>query len=277
MQHLSPVSRAVAFLLLLCGPTILAAEDAASTGEAGTLSLNEALRISGVYVEISRRTNVGLQLHVKNGTQAPLALRVDPGLVFTATTTEAAFTTLRSARLNTPAKGEAKLDVRAVWLSSKSGFVAADTLLQPGGRTPAQVGPVLKHLASRPDIAPPTSQLLVFIFLENLTFREWQQFLVRIGSAERTTAIISAIEALSIAREIAPGKEFALANDASLKLQALREPRTRAKAMHLYGMALPAEPGYVAPEIGALLHTKLGDDCSMCRTRAQMQRGTSDL
>jgi len=38
--------------------------------------------------------------------------------------------------------------------------------------------------------------------------------------------------------------------------------------MQLYGMTLP--DGLVAPDLQQLLHTKPGDNCPICRMRAQM-------
>jgi hypothetical protein len=82
-----------------------------------------------------------------------------------------------------------------------------------------------------------------------------------------------------VLREISPDKTFALASDSELKLRALRNPWCRAKAMQLYGMTIPgdAPPGAVPPDLGQLLHTKPGDNCPICRMRAQMQAPPSDL
>jgi len=88
------------------------------------------------------------------------------------------------------------------------------------------------------------------------------------GSGPAPTEIAAAIDALGVLREIAPERKFALASDDELKLRALRNPFSRAKAMQLYGMTLP--DGLVAPDLQQLLHTKPGDNCPICRMRAQM-------
>ena len=91
--------------------------------------------------------------------------------------------------------------------------------------------------------------------------------------------VTQAVDALGILHTIAPGQQFAIANDSGLKLRALRNPWCRAKAMQLYGIALPAASGAdgQVPDLGQLLHTKPGDNCPICRQRALMQQGGSDF
>ena len=87
--------------------------------------------------------------------------------------------------------------------------------------------------------------------------------------------ITQAIDVLGLLRKIAPEQTFALATDNGLKLRALRNPWCRAKAAQLYG--LDNGDGGVAPDLGQLLHTKVGDNCPICRQRALLQQPANDL
>jgi hypothetical protein len=77
-----------------------------------------------------------------------------------------------------------------------------------------------------------------------------------------------------VLRAIAPNEQFTLAADPALKARALRDPRTRAAAAQLYGLK-PPDALMEAPDLGSLLHGP--DDCALCRSRAKLQRGPSDL
>ena len=92
-------------------------------------------------------------------------------------------------------------------------------------------------------------------------------------------ALIEALDAAGILHTIAPASTFRLASDPELKLRALRQPALRTKALGLFGMTIPgdAAPGQTPPDLSQLLHTKPGDNCPICRMRAQMQRPASDL
>jgi hypothetical protein len=89
--------------------------------------------------------------------------------------------------------------------------------------------------------------------------------------------IVQAVDALGILRTIAPARSFTLAKDPELKLRALRNPWCRAKAMQLYGLAVPELGPAQAPDLGQLLHTKANDNCPVCRLRQGPSSGAGDL
>ena len=148
-----------------------------------------------------------------------------------------------------------------------------------------RLDPLLKRLSGQQDVPRVTAQFAVFCLLEDMTFAGWQKLL----SAARTpdsakephptpAEVAQAIDVLGLLREVAPERTFALASEAELKLRALRNPVCRAKAMQLYGITATGDPAeYGIPSIGQLLHTKPGDNCPICRGRAEMQKGAGDF
>lgn len=154
----------------------------------------------------------------------------------------------------------------------------AQTCTATRARVP-KLDPLLAWLAQQPDAPRATTQLAVLSLLEDIGFSQWQGFLLAaLPNADPAThptpgEIVQAVDALAILREIAPGTALALAKDPELKLRALRNPWTRAKAAQLYGIALPAPDGSAVeiPTIGQLLHRIPGDNCPVCRARARMQ------
>lgn len=72
------------------------------------------------------------------------------------------------------------------------------------------------------------------------------------------------VDTLALARTTQPKRELALAQDGEFRRRALRNPWCRVKAMQVFGLALENAP----PEIGALLHTRPGDNCPICRLPA---------
>jgi hypothetical protein len=67
-------------------------------------------------------------------------------------------------------------------------------------------------------------------------------------------------------------------------MAALRNPMTRAKAAQLFGLTTPgdapagqAPAGQAPADVGQLLHLKPGDNCPVCRMRAQAQAPSNGL
>jgi hypothetical protein len=141
----------------------------------------------------------------------------------------------------------------------------------PLATTEPRLTPLLKTLADQPDAPRTTVQLAVLGVLEDLNFSQWRQFSGNAGNAQPTPAeITQAIDALGLLKLASPQGNFALGNDTELKLRALRNPWSRAKAVALYG--LDTGDGAVAPDLRQLLHTQPGDNCPICRQRALMQQ-----
>ena len=94
--------------------------------------------------------------------------------------------------------------------------------------------------------------------------------------AAPTPAPIAA-DASNILREMNENEASARVNP-ELKLRALRNPLTRAKAMQFYGIEMPADAADAsAPNLNQLLHTQPGDNCPVCRAREKMQAPANDL
>ncbi len=189
---------------------------------------------------------------------------------------------LRGARLAIPAGGSAEAELPAAALSLKT--VAAELACTATEQVEPKLAALLTYLSTRPDVPRATTQLAVLSLLEDVTFAQWQTFLIageKTEPARQPTPaeVVQAVDALSVLREAAPGAALALASDPELKLRALRNPWARAKAMQLYGIALPGDggDGAVAPEVGQLLHRVTGDNCPVCRLRARMQGRASDF
>ncbi|MEO7319638.1 MAG: hypothetical protein ABIZ56_11670, partial [Chthoniobacteraceae bacterium] len=143
---------------------------------------------------------------------------------------------------------------------------------------------LLKWLAGRQDVPRATAQLATFCLLEDMNFAAWQKHLAdRRGPQSKAVAhptpaeVAQAIDVIGLLKEVAPERAFALASDGELKLRALRNPWCRAKAMKLYGINMTDGSDFGLPNIGQLLHSKPGDNCPVCRSRMEMQKGASDF
>jgi len=229
--------------------------------------LRDALARTTLAFNISGNARDQLTIAVRNSAPAPATIEIPAGLVCLGEA--GAVVTLRSATLTVPAQQSAEALLPVVARSAKNGC-AEQPFTVSTDTAPALV-PLLKYVAARNDFPKASAQLIALSLLEDVTFAKWQEFLApqrTAGSGPAPTEIAAAIDALGVLREIAPERRFALASDDELKLRALRNPFSRAKAMQLYGMTLP--DGLVAPDLQQLLHTKPGDNCPICRMRAQM-------
>lgn len=223
-----------------------------------------------------------LALTVSNPSATPVSVAIPAGLIAASRAGGDRVIVLRAAQLPVAAHAAAEVALPVVALSAKNGGTSQPYQATPN--TEPRLAELLKFLADKPDAPKATAQLATLAFLEDVTFAQWQQFLAapRAGEPPDSThptpaEIIQAIDALGILRMLAPAKTFAIATDSELKLRALRNPWCRTKAMRLYGITLPAGDGAVPPDLGQLLHTTPGDNCPICRQRAQMQAGPGDL
>src|SRR5262249_55245402 len=124
--------------------------------------------------------------------------------------------------------------------------------------------------AKQNDLPRATAQLATLLLLENIEFKQWEEFLRRetVTETRPTPAdIAAAVDAISIVRKLAPERKLAIAEDPEFRLRALRNPWSRAKAMQLFGMNPPE--GVPIPDVNQLLHTRPGDNCPICRLRNQ--------
>jgi hypothetical protein len=237
--------------------------------EVAPIPLRDALALKALTFTIHGNARDQLTIAVRNNTADPVAIEIPAGLVCAGEA--GAVVTLRAAALTVPARQTAEAMLPVVARSAKNGF-AEQPFVVTTDSAPA-LAPLIKYASTRNDFPKATAQLVALALLEDVTFAGWQHFLKPQRSPDAVpmpspVEITTAIDALGVLREIAPERKFALASDDELKLRALRNPYSRAKAMQLYGMTLP--DGLVAPDLQQLLHTKPGDNCPICRMRAQI-------
>jgi hypothetical protein len=255
---------------------LLLAALSAGAADAPPLPVRDAVARKTLAFTIHGNGRDQLTIAARNSANEPVALEIPAGLVCAGEA--GAVVTLRSATLAIPAGQSAEAALPVVARSAKNG--CADQPFAVTADTTPALAPLLKYAATRNDFPKPTAQLVALALLEDVTFAKWQEFLAPQRAAEARPAptpseIATAIDALGVLREIAPDRKFALGGDDELKVRALRNPIARAKAMQLYGLALPE--GFVAPDLQQLLHTKPGDNCPICRMRAQMQDAGNGL
>ncbi len=218
--------------------------------------------------EADGRTFIKLTIH--NASPAEASIAVPAGLICALGTSGDRMLALRTVTIKIAPNGTAEATIPAVALSTT--VALGNRACRPTPDREPRVAPFLTWLATQPDLPRTTAQLIVFSLLADITFPQWQTFLTT------PPDVVTAIDALGILRILDPARTPALATDSGLKVRALRDPVCRAKAGLLYGLALPAEiPSGPIPDIGALLHRTPGDNCPICRERAKMQRGASDL
>ncbi len=245
----------------------------------------EAAHREGVTLRFAGNGRDLVNLSVANASDASRKLDIPAGLICKANG-GAAFVLLRAAHIDVGSHAVSDAQIPAAALSSRDSPIA-NAVLDPQSDSDPRLVPLLTYLETKPDVPRATSQLIVLALLENIDFAHWLQFVsAPVGGAPAgaqrrpdPSEIVQAIDAIGVLRAIRPGKEFALATDPELKLLALRNPICRPKAMQLYGMIIPgdAPAGGVPPDLSQLLHTKPGDNCPICRMRAQMQAPASDL
>ena len=218
--------------------------------------------------EADGRTLIKLTIH--NASPAETTIAVPAGLICALGSSTDRMLALRSALLKIPPNGTAEATIPAVALSPK--VAPGNRASRPTKDSEPKLAPLLTWLATQPDLPRVTAQLIVFSLLEDITFPQWQAFL------SAPPDVVAAIDALGILRTLDPARIPALAADPGLKVRALRDPVCRVKASQIYGLTLPAEiPSGLIPDIGQLLHRTPGDNCPICRERAKMQQGASDL
>jgi len=251
--------------------------------EAPPIALLQAVHQPGLQCILRGDGRSRLTLNVANHGAAATRVQIPGGLVCKSAA-GALVIVLRGADLDVPAGGAATAEIPAAALSSKN--LPEDVAFDPIPDPELKLAPLLTYLATKNDVPKGTSQLVALALLEDVNFTQWEEFLAPARKSEPSgqthptpAEITEAVDALGLLRELAPAGVFSLAADSSLKLRALRNPWSRAKAMLLYGMTIPgdAPPGAVPPDLSQLLHTKPGDNCPICRMRAQMQGAPSDL
>ncbi len=208
-----------------------------------------------------------LALTLRNPGATPVAISLPAGLIAEGVGTKSQVISLRAVSTEVPANGAVDIALPVVARSSQNPAqpeaYALTTEAEP------RLSGLLKALADQPDAPRATTQLATFALLEDITFPRWRQFLGATAAQPTPAEITQAIDALGLLRSLAPEQKFALAADSDLKLRALRNPWSRAKAMVVYGLDLG--DGAVPPDIRQLLHTSVGDNCPICRQRSLLQ------
>lgn len=244
-------STAIAFALLLIRAVAVPWADAAK---------NPALSIEA---HGDGRTELIVAIH--NRGAAPITVEIPAGLLGTAPS-GARLLGIRSTELTVAPSATAEAALPAVPLSLANKATTEPYTLATNA-APATLRPLLDYSARTNDLPRPTAQLTALLLSESVTFAAWRDFL---GHEPKPEDVGTAIDALALARQLDVARTQPLADDAELRLRALRLPLVRGKAMLLFGMAAPE--GIPVPDVNQLLHTKPGDNCPICRMRAQMTR-----
>lgn len=210
-----------------------------------------------------------LTAHLHNRGAAAASFDLPAGLVAVGASGARLFT-LRGTQLEIPAGQTAEAALPAIRLNPRQPAPPEPCTLA-AEEVPA-LQPLLAYSARANDLPRPTAQLVALLLLENPDYGAWRSFL---GREPEPPDVATAIDALTIARELTPAKTYALAEDGELRLRALRLPLVRARAMQLFGTAAPE--GVPVPDVNQLLHTTPGDNCPICRMRARMEQAGNGL
>lgn len=134
----------------------------------------------------------------------------------------------------------------------------------------AACGPKPSAALVVPTPTPAPETLIARLLRENFTFAQWHASLGHEPTPAELTALL---EALATAQREQPDRKLALTDDAELRRRALRAPEVRAKAMEVFGMTAP--DGVPLPTVDQLMHTQPGDNCPICRMRAQAEKAAN--
>lgn len=255
--------------------TMLAVTAMLTAPASAALTLAEALRVADLHCKITGSGHGVVQVAIENRSDTAVTIEQPAGLICASLAGDARVITLRAAQMIVNARTAAEATIPAAALSARN-----EGKLQPfqlTTDTEPRLDALLAWLAKNNDAPRMTAQVAVLCLVEDVTFVQWQQFLapqrVPPGTATTPAEIAAAVDALGLLRTLAPEQKFALASDAELRLRALRNPWSRAKAAQLFGIADPAGENVAAtpPDLGTLLHTKANDNCPICRQRSLMQ------
>ncbi len=263
MTSMNPLARLI--LLALLSLTVRATE------------FTDAIAQKRLRVEFTGNGRDTVTAKLANITTENLPITLPVGLVLTSANGEKQIQ-LRAFTTELAAGAEADATLPAAALSSKNTDTPRTLQLNATGES--KLAKLLPLLATQDDLPRPTSQLAVFLVLEDMTWAQWQQWMSGAWSRETppkthptATDIAQIVDALALAKLAVPDRKFTLLADENLKRLALRTPSARGKAMALHGLAvddaLTGEPA-AAPDISKLLHTSPNDNCPICRQRASM-------
>ena len=248
-------------------------------GRGAEFNLAEALERRDLTLSCSDEGTGVLQVSIENRGGEAHVLQQPAGLICATSSGSRRAVTLRAARIEIAAGGsvEASIPVAALSWRHRPG---KETWHPTNAAEPRLAG-LLAEVARDATLPRLTAELVALCLIEDVTFPQWQEFVAaqrKASPGEPTPAdTVTAVDALGLLRKLAPDRRFALAADSGLRLRALRNPWSRAKASQLFGLEDPSEaPPAVPPNLETLLHTKLNDNCPICRQRSRMAPRDSD-
>lgn len=152
-------------------------------------------------------------------------------------------------------------------VATLSGSLPEGTKWRPSEETISELAPLVQYLETKPATSLEALRLTALCLMSDPTFRQWNA----LSSDSAEAKVAAALDAVTLLREIAPGKSFALQEDGELKLAAYRTPGLRGKAMQAFQVKIspvPVNPKSL-PNMEQLMHIAPGDDCPLCRIRGK--------
>jgi len=225
-----------------------------------------------VKADISGNGSDAAVLKLTNTSGAPVTVALPAGSLLEAKTGERQVT-LRTLETTIAAGGSAEAALPTAALATKN--TKSDRPMTLRGDTEQRLAPLVKLLENQNDLPRATTQLAVFIILEDIEWVAWRAWGAAASGRPPTdpptpTEVAQAVDALGLVRLAMPDKKPALLASEELKRLALRNPQARGKAGALYGLtlenAVTGEPA-LPPDLKQLLHMSPNDNCPICRQR----------
>lgn len=242
------------------------------TALADSIPLARAGAEMKVKADISGNGRDAAALKLTNTGAGPVTVALPAGSLLEAKTGERQVT-LRTLETTIAEGGSAEATLPTAALATKN--AKSDRPLTLRGETEPRLAPLMKLLENQNDLPRATTQLAVFIILEDIEWAAWRAWAAAASGSSPTAPptpaeVAQAVDALGLVRLALPDRKPALLASEELKRLALRNPQARGKAGALYGLtlenAVTGEPA-LPPDLKQLLHMAPNDNCPICRQR----------
>jgi hypothetical protein len=211
----------------------------------GAIELQTALEEGLLAAETVGNGRDHLEVTLSNKQAKALTVKVSFGQMFESTRN--LVVVARSAEVQVPAGQCAALDIQTA--ATRSTNVVGAGSYRLSHKTAPKLDTVLSYAQDHPEITAGALQTAILALTDNLPLSALCKFtsaagdlLSRFDTSAFRVETADLVSALAILREIGVSdRDLALAVDPQLKLEAMIEPRVRAKAMSYYGIAADKE------------------------------------